>query len=84
MSVFGNYDADPGMKQQGSRCPSLEMLGLHPLPCTSNCFEIGFLRQPAAAMIAKWFTRQRISMATEPSAACGLSCAGGLELLVPI
>jgi hypothetical protein len=53
------------MKQQGSRCPSFEMLGLHPLPCTSNRFEVGFLRQPQAAMVAKWFTRQRTSLATE-------------------
>jgi hypothetical protein len=44
--MLGNHNPDPRMRQQGSRCPGFEVLGLDPLPCTSDNFEIGFPRQP--------------------------------------
>ncbi|HET7613297.1 MAG TPA: hypothetical protein VFK26_05180 [Gemmatimonadaceae bacterium] len=45
-SMLGNDNPNPRMRQQGSRCPSFEVLGLDPLPCTSDNFEIGLARQP--------------------------------------
>lgn len=44
--VLGDHNPHPWMRQQGSRCPSFEALGLNPLPCTSDNFEIGLARQP--------------------------------------
>jgi len=44
--MLGDDDPHPRMRQQGSRCPGLEVLGLNPLPCASDNFEIGLARQP--------------------------------------
>ena len=44
--VLGDDKAHPRMRQQGSRRQSFEPLGLNPLPCTSDNFEIGLARQP--------------------------------------
>jgi hypothetical protein len=45
-SVFGHYDSDSWIQQQGSRCSSFESLGLHSLPCSSYRFQIGFACKP--------------------------------------
>ena len=62
-AIFRNHHTDSRMKQQGSRCPSFETLGLHPLPCTPYRFKFGLFRQPGAARKAEWLTRQRTSSA---------------------
>ena len=60
-AVFRNYHSNPGMKQQGSGCPSFQTLRLHPLPCTPYQLEVGFSRQTQAASKAERLTRRRIS-----------------------
>lgn len=60
-SVFGNDDAYPRMWQQGSGSPGFQSLGLHSLPCTSQCFQVSFTRQPDAAREAEGLRRQRTS-----------------------
>jgi hypothetical protein len=52
-SIFRNNHTHSWMKQQGSRCPSIETLGLHPLPCTPYRFKLGLFRQPGAARKAE-------------------------------
>jgi hypothetical protein len=58
--MFRNNDPHSRMKQQGSRDPSFETLGLHPLPCTSYQLQVGFSRQPPFARKAEALIRRRI------------------------
>jgi len=62
--VFRHDDTDPWIGQQGSGRPSLEMVGMHTLPCSSYCLEVGLLRQPVAARKAETVTRRRTWSAT--------------------
>ncbi len=62
--VFRHDDTNPWIEQQGSGRPSLEMVGVHALPCSSYCLEVGLLRQPVAARKAETVTRRRTWSAT--------------------
>jgi hypothetical protein len=62
--MFRNNHPYPRMKQQGSRDPGLETLGVYPLPCTSYQLEVGLFRQPPVAGKAEALMRRRIWMAT--------------------
>jgi len=62
--MFRNNDPHSWMRQQGSRDPSFETLGLHPLPCASYQLQVGFSRQPPVARKAEALIRRRIWRAT--------------------
>lgn len=64
--VLGDDNSHPRMRQQGSRRPGLEVLGLNPLPCTSDNFEVGFARQPQPTGETQGAMRRRISSVVGP------------------
>jgi hypothetical protein len=65
-AVLGNDHPYPQMRQQGSRCPGFKVLGLDPLPCTSNCLEIAFPCQPQPTRETQRARRRRISSVVGP------------------
>lgn len=63
-------DARMGVMRKGSGHPNIEVFGAEPLPCASDCAELGATRDPARALECRrpagFLTRRRTCSATGP------------------